>query len=99
MLGYHQSSTGEPRMVFTFTFVTSEDLTPDDECVSLETLDDGVTPKPPSESVNDGLAKLYVHHNAFMKVLGATVDLKESREGALGPVLYDREGNLLNPMD
>lgn len=31
MLNYHQSSTGEPRMVFSFDFVTAEQLSPEDE--------------------------------------------------------------------
>ena len=35
--------------------------------VSLEVMDDGVTPKAPSESMDDGLPKLYIHHAAFMK--------------------------------
>jgi len=31
ILNYHQSSTGEPRMVFSFDFVESTQLSPDDE--------------------------------------------------------------------
>lgn len=31
MLKYDQSSTGEPRMVFSFDFVRAGDLTPEDE--------------------------------------------------------------------
>lgn len=60
----------------------------------MEVLDDGVTPKPPGESENDGLPKLYVHHNAFMKVLGCTLDVDEVN---MVPLLYDREGNKLDP--
>jgi hypothetical protein len=62
--------------------------------VSLEVLEDGVTPKPPEESENDGLPKLYVHRNAFMKVLGCTLDVDEEN---MVPLLYDREGNKLDP--
>lgn len=53
-----------------------------------------MTPIPPNESENDGLPKLYIHHNAFMKVLGATVDVDEK---TLSPLLFDREGNALDP--
>jgi hypothetical protein len=94
LLNYHQSSSGEPRMVFSFDFCNAEHLSHMDEGISLEVLDDGVTPKPPNESEHDGLKKLYVHHNAFMKVLGCTLDVdKESFE----PLLFDREGNKLDP--
>eukprot|EP00957_Ditylum_brightwellii_P202154 15328836-Ditylum_brightwellii.AAC.2 len=65
--------------------------------VSLEVLEDGVTPKPPSESQNDGLPKLYVHHSAFMKVLGSTVDVDIDKSGMFKPILYDREGNMMDP--
>jgi len=93
MLSYHQSKTGEPRMVFAFDFVTEHDIGPDDEGVSLEVLPDG-TPKPPAESMHDGLPKLYVNHDAFLKVLGATVDVDME---SVAPILYDREGNLMDP--
>lgn len=94
MLNFQQSLTGQPRMVFTFEFVAQEDLDENDEGVSLEILSDGVTPKPPSESISDGLPKLYIHHHAFMKVLGATIDL---REDGFTPYLIDREGNEMDP--
>jgi hypothetical protein len=61
--------------------------------VSLELLEDG-KPKSPEESMNDGLPKLYVHHNAFMKVLSATVDVNLE---SITPILYDREGNVMDP--
>lgn len=61
--------------------------------VSLEVLEDG-TPKSPRDAIDDGLPKLYVHHNAFMKVLGATVDVNMED---ITPILYDREGNLMDP--
>jgi hypothetical protein len=61
--------------------------------VSLELLEDG-TPKPPDQSWEDGLPKLYVHHNAFMKVLGATVNVDTEN---VVPILTDREGNPLDP--
>lgn len=63
------------------------------EGVSLELLEDG-TPKPPDQSQNDGLPKLYLHPDAFLKVLGATVDVDpETKEIKL----LDREGNALDP--
>lgn len=80
-------------MVFSFSFVTKEDITEDDEGVSLEVLPDG-TPKAPKDCINDGLPKLYVNHNAFLKVLGATVDIDKD---TAAPILYDREGNRLDP--
>lgn len=80
-------------MVFRFGFVTKDELHPNDEGVSLEVLGDS-TPKPPAESENDGLPKLYVHHNAFLKVLGATVDVNTE---TIEPILYDREGNEMDP--
>jgi len=117
MLNYQQASSGQPRMVFSFGFVTKDELTEEDEgyvniefdfrvmaypplahkClthrVSLELLEDG-TPKPPKDSIDDGLPKLYVHHNAFLKVLGATLDVNTE---TISPILYDREGNVMDP--
>uniref|UniRef100_A0A7S1GL56 Uncharacterized protein n=1 Tax=Cyclophora tenuis TaxID=216820 RepID=A0A7S1GL56_CYCTE len=93
ILNYHQSSTGEPRMVFSFDFVESTQLSPDDEGVSLEVQDDG-SPKPPDQSMDDGLPKLYIHHNAFMKVLGGTLDVDLDK---FRPLLFDREGNEMDP--
>jgi hypothetical protein len=89
-------------MVFTFGFVTQADLHPDDEPVSLELVSavnksDGSTqsvPKSPRESWNDGQPKLYVSTNAFFKVLGATVDVDPR---SLTPILYDKEGNRIDP--
>jgi hypothetical protein len=94
MLHYDQSQTGEPRMVFSFGFVTAEQLGPDDEAVSLEVLADGVTPKAPVDAMHDGLPKLYVSGNAFLKVLGAKLDV--DTENVI-PILYDRDGNLMDP--
>jgi hypothetical protein len=101
-LNYQQSQTGEPRMVFTFAFVTKEELDADDEPVSLEVVQvvdksDGTprwVPKPPRDSLNDGLPKLYVSSNAFFKVLGATVDVDTE---TLSPILHDQEGNRIDP--
>jgi hypothetical protein len=93
MLHYDQSKTGEPRMVFSFGFVTAAELGPDDEAVSLELLEDG-TPKKPVDAMNDGLKKLYVSGNAFLKVLGAKLDVDREK---LIPILYDREGDLMDP--
>lgn len=102
MLKYHQSTSGMMRMVFSFDFVTESDIDPNtDEGVSLELIDtkqaDGTieqVPKPPLESQRDGLPKLYIHHDAFLKVLGATVDIDTEK---MEPIMYDREGNLMDP--
>ena len=59
----------------------------------MELLDDG-SPKPPMESFDDGLPKLFVHRDAFLKVLGATVDVNLE---TITPILYDREGNIMDP--
>ena len=94
---YQQSSTGEPRMVYSFRFVTAANVTAQDEAVSLEVVEnkDGVvTPKPPAEAAHDGLPKLYVAAEAFLKVLGATVDVNTT---TVTPVLYDKEGNVMDP--
>jgi hypothetical protein len=94
VLDYHQSSTGEPRMVFSFRFVQKEeDLSENDECVPLQLNDDG-TPKSPKDVLEDDEPKLYIHHNAFMKVLGAKVDVDME---TLTPILYDKEGNKMDP--
>ena len=61
--------------------------------VSLELLEDG-TPKPPRDAMDDGLPKLYVSHNGFMKVLGCTLDIDIEK---MQPVLYDPSGNEVNP--
>jgi hypothetical protein len=94
MLHYDQSKSGEPRMVFSFGFVTAAELGPDDEAVSLEVLEDGVTPKAPVDAMHDGLPKLYVSGNAFLKVLGAKLDVDTEK---VIPILYDREGDLMDP--
>ena len=66
--------------------------------VSLEVLEDGVTPKPPAESWNDNLPKLYIDSGAFMKVLGGKLDVKINPEtGDINPLLFDREGNEMDP--
>jgi hypothetical protein len=95
LLNYQQSSSGEPRMVFSFDFVKKSELGPDDEGVSLEVMKDG-SPKPPSLSWTDGKPKLYIHHNAFMKVLGSKVDVDID---SLKLTLYDRDGNVMDPND
>lgn len=84
----------QPRMVFSFDFVSAADLGPFDEGVSLQVLDDGVTPKAPADSLSDGLPKLYVSGNAFLKVLGATLDVDTAK---MAPLLYDKEGNRMDP--
>lgn len=66
--------------------------------VSLEVLEDGITPKPPDESWNDNLPKLYIHHNAFMKVLGGTLDVDiDTGTGSMTPLLFDRNGHAMDP--
>ena len=80
-------------MVFSFDFVKQEQLHPEDEGVSLEVLEDG-SPKSPADSKDDGMPKLFVHHNAFLKVLGAKVDVNVE---TIEPILYDRSGNIMDP--
>ena len=75
-------------MVFSFSFVNKDELNEQDEGVSLEVDEDG-NPKSPRDALDDGLPKLYVHHNAFLKVLGATVDVDTKN---ITPKLYDKEG-------
>mmetsp|Transcript_7989 Transcript_7989/g.11404 ORF Transcript_7989/g.11404 Transcript_7989/m.11404 type:complete len:151 (-) Transcript_7989:1648-2100(-) len=96
ILKYQQSSSGEPRMVFTFGFVNENDVEENDERVSLEVLEDG-SPKPPMECLNDGLPKLIVHQSAFIKVLGGTLDVNMKKDGSFEPLLYDKEGNKIDP--
>jgi hypothetical protein len=104
MLHYEQSKSGEPRMVFTFNFVSNHDINiDDDEGVSLEVISitDPNTgeiiktiPKLPADSKHDELPKLYIHHNAFLKVLGATIDIDIETNT---PILHDQEGNRMDP--
>lgn len=96
VLKFQQSNTGEPRMVFTFDFIKKNEIGSNDEGVSLEICDDG-TPKAPTESWNDGLKKLYVHHSAFLKVLGGTVDVEIKKSGSFKTIVFDREGNQVDP--
>jgi len=84
------------RMVFSFDFARAAALAPNIEGVSLELLQDG-SPKTPIESESDGLKKLYIHESAFMKVLGATMDIQMNDDGSFMPTFKDREGNDLDP--
>lgn len=90
-------------MVFAFEFVKVGALGKDDEGVSLEVLEDGTTPKPPMQSMSDGKRKLYLHQSAILKVLGGTLDVEQIDDGTdsgttvFNPVLYDKEGNLMDP--
>lgn len=61
--------------------------------VSLE-VDANGDPVPPGEALEDGKPKLYINGGAFLKVLGATVDVDTE---SITPILYDREGNRLDP--
>lgn len=54
----------------------------------MEVDEDG-NPKSPRDALDDGLPKLWVHHNAFIKVLGCTVDVDTEN---ITPILYDKEG-------
>lgn len=90
MLHYEQNPTSL-RMIFRFDFCSQ--VSEQDEGVSLE-IGEGGAPKSPRESYQDGLPKLYIHHNAFLKVLGATLDVDPQ---SMTPILYDKEGNQLDP--
>ena len=95
-LNYKQAASGEPRMVFSFEFVTREQLTDVDEAIPLELDDDNDDKERKSkhsESNPDTLPKLYVSGSAFLKVLGSTVDVDKN----FLPILYDREGNRMDP--
>ncbi|KAK1738935.1 hypothetical protein QTG54_010251 [Skeletonema marinoi] len=99
-LKYEMSSQHALRMAFKFDLIkdVKKELSFEDEGVSLEVLDDGVTPKPPAESWNDNLPKLYIDSGAFMKVLGGKLDVKINPEtGDIIPLLFDREGNEMDP--
>ena len=90
LLSYQQAAE-QVKMMYHFEFITE---VPDmAEGVSLEVLEDG-TPKPPDQSQNDGLPKLYLHPDAFLKVLGATIDVNPDTHVI---TLLDREGNQLDP--
>lgn len=100
LLKYEVSAKQAMRMTFKFDLIKDreKELTDQDEGVSLEVLEDGVTPKPPTESWDDNLPKLYIHQSAFMKVLGAKLDVDfNSETGDLTPKLFDREGFELDP--
>jgi hypothetical protein len=108
LLDYHQSTSGQPRMVYSFRFVTATDIDESlDESVPLweeeEKHDDDDDDSPKNEDGPEKITtssssashpKLYVHHNAFLKVLGATLDVDVA---TITPILYDREGNLMDP--
>eukprot|EP00522_Entomoneis_paludosa_P006361 CAMPEP_0172451458 /NCGR_PEP_ID=MMETSP1065-20121228/9506_1 /TAXON_ID=265537 /ORGANISM="Amphiprora paludosa, Strain CCMP125" /LENGTH=229 /DNA_ID=CAMNT_0013203419 /DNA_START=18 /DNA_END=707 /DNA_ORIENTATION=+ len=103
-LNYSQAGSGEPRMVFSFSFVTKEELDPFDEAVPLLPLKDdqdasksdgngGDIDETETSKEKKEKPTLYVSGNAFLKVLGATVDVDEN----FLPVLYDKEGNRMDP--
>mmetsp|Transcript_26478 Transcript_26478/g.39208 ORF Transcript_26478/g.39208 Transcript_26478/m.39208 type:complete len:215 (+) Transcript_26478:118-762(+) len=97
LLRYQPATDGKSmRMVFSFDFARAAALAPNIEGVSLELLQDG-SPKTPIESESDGLKKLYIHESAFMKVLGATMDIQMNDDGSFMPTFKDREGNDLDP--
>ena len=85
MLRYQQHGGGEPRMVFSFDFVTKDKVDPMDEPVSLIEGED---------NASGSKFKIFVHRDAFMKVLGSTVDLND--ENGL-PRLLNRDGDELDP--
>ena len=78
-------------MVFSLQFCTPEDLHPYDEAVAL---DSDTAADAAEEEADTEAKKFYVSQNAFLKVLGATVDVDlETME----PILLDKEGNRLDP--
>ena len=101
LLKYEISSQHALRMAFKFVLIkdiSTEINANTDEGISLEVLDDGLTPKSPYDSYNDNLPKLYISQNAFMKVLGGTLDVDINVEtGDMIPRLVDREGHDMDP--
>jgi hypothetical protein len=101
LLKYEISSQHALRMAFKFVLIkdiSNEININTDEGISLEVLDDGITPKSPMDSYNDNLPKLYISQNAFMKVLGGTLDVDINVEtGDMIPRLIDREGHDMDP--
>jgi hypothetical protein len=93
MLHYKQSSSGQPRMVFSFDYCTRDQITSEDEGVTLR-VDKDSLPLSPAETWEDGERKLYISHDAFLKVLGSTVDVDVD---TLQPILHDGEGNVMDP--
>merc|ERR1719491_1515462 len=94
MLKYERSQQALG-MVFKLDLIkdVKKELNDRDEGVSLEVLEDG-SPKPPAESWDDNLPKLYVASDAFMKVLGGKVDVEfDATTGVLKPKLFNREGH------
>lgn len=61
--------------------------------MSLE-VDEKGDPVKPEVALEDGKQKLYINSGAFLKVLGATVDIDLD---SFTPILYDREGNKMDP--
>jgi len=97
ILKLQHSTSGQPRMVFTFGFVEQKDIEEHDEGVSLELLEDEKSPKLPVDSMNDGLPKLIIHGSSFIKVLGGTLNVEITDDGEFIPKIHDREGNLIDP--
>ena len=101
LLKYEISSQHALRMAFKFVLIkdiSTEINTNTDEGISLEALDDGITPKSPSDSYHDELPKLYISQTAFMKVLGGTLDVDINVDtGDMIPRLVDREGHDMDP--
>jgi hypothetical protein len=101
LLKYEISSHHALRMAFKFVLIkdiSTEINTNTDEGISLEVLDDGITPKSPTDSYHDNLPKLYISQTAFMKVLGGTLDVDINVDtGDMIPRLVDREGHDMDP--
>ena len=91
-LSYKQASSGEPRMVFSFEFVTPDQLDKFDEEVPLD-LDSDTNQSGVEETESSTSPALFVSGSAFLKVLGATVDVDDR----FLPILYDKEGNRMDP--
>ena len=86
VLKLSHSTSGQPRMVYSFDFISPAQL----EDLEIEGHGEAVA-LTASEFPNK---TLYVHQTAFMKVLSATLDFDAEKSELY---LQDKEGNAMDP--